>query len=283
MVGPLSNRFRKLDRSVMRIGELAMRRVAPTLIQDVPLRSPRGHSLPARLHTPKGRGPWPGVLLVPGGLDGAASLESPRCVLPAQRLARAGFAACVFTPSGREGSLGPADCNGPLHQEEAGAALEALMGLPQVRSGPVSILSLSFGLVMALGALRRRSELSERVGVLIDWEGPGSRRWFEAARIGSDPEDHEFWEPREGVRLVEGLSVPYHRFQSRWDHVHGADTGIGWEMVQAAVRGGCPGVSLNGHGPPLPSRDAVVWAPGLRSRQGPLLLQWLIQASEDGA
>ena len=282
MAGPFSSRIRKLDRSLMRVGELAMRRLAPTRIHAIGLRSPEGHSLPARLHTPQGSGPWPGVLLVPGGLDGARSLESPRCVLPAQRLARAGFSVGVFTPSGREGCSGSADCNGPLHQEECGAALQALVKHPLVRSGPVSILTLSFGLVMALGALRRRSDLSGSVGLLVDWEGPGSRRWFEAARIGWDPGDDAFWEPREGIRLVEGLSVPYHRFQSCWDHVHGPDTEIGWEMVQAAARAATATVSLNGHAPPPASREAVVWGPELRSRQGAVLLQWLIQAAQDG-
>lgn len=281
MLLPLPRRLLKLDRVLLRIRELSQRQVEPTAVHPAPLRSPLGHALHGRLHTPPGDGSWPGVLLVPGGLDGADSLESPQCVLPAQRLARAGFATFVFTPSGREGSPGPADCNGPVHQAECAVALQALVDHPRVRPGPVAILSLSFGLVMALGALRDRSELAARVGVLIDWEGPGHRRWFEAAGIGSDPDDHTFWEAREGVRLIEGLTVPYRRFQSRWDHVHGPDTEIGWEMVQAAIRLGCPAVSLNDHPLPLPVLEQVRWGPGLRSRQGAILLQWLIHAVWD--
>ncbi len=269
-------KLRRLDRGMMRLRERAWGRLRATRRRALALESPQGHPLACRLHLPPGNGPWPGVLVVPGGLDGAASVESPSCVLPAQRLARAGLVAAVFSPSGREGQGGPADCNGPLHQAECAQALAALLACPEVADRPVGVLSLSFGLVMALGALRDRPELSRRVGLLVDWEGPGSRRWFAATPIGSPADDDAFWEPREGVRLVHGLRVPYRRFQSAWDHVHGPDTGIGWEMAEAAVAGGCPSVHLNEHGLPLPDPAAVRWGPALRSQQGAVLLQWLI-------
>lgn len=281
MAWPPLRSVRRLDRLVLRFREQAARRLWPTPARGVALQPAEGRTLPARLHLPVHPGPHPAVLLVPGGLDGARSTESPSCVLPAQRLARAGIAAMVFTPSGREGSPGAEDANGPVHQTECAAALSALLAQPQVDPARVAVLSLSFGLVMALGALAGRADLEARVRLLVDWEGPGSRRWFAATTIGAEPDDDGFWHPREGVRLVRELSVPYRRFQSRWDHVHGPDTGIGWEMAHAAQAAGCPSVRLNQHRAPLPAQDRVVWGPGLRSRQGAILLRWLLEGVGD--
>ena len=282
MPWPLPRQLRKADRLWLRFREQVARRLGPTSSRTLRLQSPAGHELPARLHLPSGPGPWPGVLLVPGVFNGAATTESPQCVLPAQRLARAGFAVLVFTPSGREDAAGPPDCNGPLHQAECGEALAALLAAPEVAPGGVQVLTLSFGLVMALGALRARPELAAKVRWLHDWEGPGHRRWFAAARIGAEPSDDAFWEPREGVRLIRDLAVRYRRFQSRWDHVHGPDPSIGREMAEAGWSAGLPAVFLNEHQAPLPGPEGVTWGPGLRSRQGVILLQWLIHGREDG-
>jgi hypothetical protein len=134
---------------------------------------------------------------------------------------------------------------------------------------------------MALGALRKRHTHQPPVRLLLDWEGPGSRRWFVATTIGSDPNDEAFWAHREGVDLVRGLSVPYRRFQSRWDHVHGPNPEIGWEMAQAAEAVGQSPTWLNGHSAPFPPFEQVRWGSGLRSRQGAVLLQWLIEATLD--
>ena len=65
---PIPRRLRKLDRALLRIRELGQRQLEPTAVHPAPLRSPLGHGLHGRLHTPPGEGPWPGVLLVPGGL-----------------------------------------------------------------------------------------------------------------------------------------------------------------------------------------------------------------------
>ena len=217
----------------------------PCSVRNLPLWSPEGHQLPARLHCPAGDGPHPGVLLVPGGLEGARSVEAGSSVITAQLLARRGVATLVFTPSGREGAPGPNDRNGPLHQAECGGALALLFASPEVDADRCVVLSLSFGVVMALGALVARPDLGERVREAIDWEGPGSRRWFEGVKIGEPSDNEDFWGPREAVTMAPSLPCAYRRVQSAHDHVHGHCPEIGVELARAAWGGRAPRVLFN--------------------------------------
>lgn len=267
---------RALDRRAQRLRCAVARSVRPTRVIEVELRSPAGHALPCRLHTPRGRGPWRGVLLVPGGLDGARSTEADTAVVPAAYLARRGLAVLTFTPSGREGAPGHNDRNGPLHQDECAAALTALLARPEVADAVV--LSLSFGVVLAAGALTRHPALAERVVELIDWEGPGSRRWFEGVKIGEDSSNDAFWGPREAVAMAPALRCPYRRFQSTWDHVHGPNTEIGAEMARAAHSGASPRARLMDREGPFDDVGEVVWGPPTVSAQAALLSRWIREA-----
>ncbi len=211
------------------------------------------------------------MLLLPGGMDGMGSLESLSCVLTAPLLARHGLATLIYSPSGREGAPGPEDHNGPLHQDQAAAALRLLLQRPEVDAGRVLVATVSFGLVLGLGALVRHPELAGRVRALVDWEGPGHRRWFEAVGIGAPQGDDAFWVPREGVRMAPRLACPYWRMQSRWDHVHGPDAEIGREMVRAALAGTCPEVRFNG----VVGREDAPLVDARRSRQQRILVEWI--------
>lgn len=261
---------RALERRALPALELGARAWEPSLSRSLPLRSPAGHSLPCHLHTPTRPGPWSAVLLLPGGLDGLSGVEGAGAVLSAQALARAGLAALVFSPSGREDAPGREDFNGALHQAEAAAALALLLSHPEVRG--VMVLSLSFGGVMAAGALGAHPELAAGVREWIDWEGPPSRGWFPRGFFGA-PTGEDFWREREAVHLISGLQCPYRRLQSSWDHVHGPRTGLGLEMVDAALRGGAPRVRLNDQ--ELPISGAPDWAPPSTWAQRRLLLRWL--------
>ena len=261
-----------MDRRARRLVEPLARRVAPTRVRALKLQSPAGYALPCRLHLPPDEGPWPGVLLIAGGLDGAKKAESAEIVVSAQRLARAGFAAMVFSPSGRDDAPGVEDKNGPLHQEEGAEALRLLLSLPEVRA--VSVLSISYGLVLAMGALTRHPELAERVQGLMDWEGPGSRRWFLPVGFAPGPGDEVFWRDREAAVMAPRLRCPYHRVQSRWDHVHGPQTGLALEMLRAASGGDCPQIRLNG-APWLAGRER--WASAAELLQREAMVRWLAQ------
>jgi len=201
------------------------------------------------MHLPAGPPPWDAVLLCPGGLDGVRGVEGWSPVLTAPRLAREGLAAVAWSPSGRDGAPGEEDRNGPTAQEETAAALRLTLAHPRVRR--VVVFSISFGVVLAVGALTRHPELAQRVAGLLDWEGPPSRRWFHVRRLAMWTHDEAWWEPREAVRHLGRLACPYHRYQSVWDHVHGPDNGLGLEAARAAAAGTCPEVRLNGAPPPF--------------------------------
>jgi hypothetical protein len=226
---------------------MAARKANKTRLISVELKSPTGHTLPCRLHVPHEGGPFPGVLMLPGGLAGANALEGPTSVITPQCFARNGFAAMSVTPSGREGALGLENWNGPEHQQEVLSALRVLANHPLVDASNIIIVSISFGLVLALGALSYAPDHAEQVRGVIDWEGPGHRRWFAGLEKNGFLSDPQFWEHREGVELVKALKCPYYRLQSSHDHVHGDNPEIGLEMVRAATHAGVPVVAFNGN------------------------------------
>lgn len=262
------------ERWARRVEELAARAAARCVAAPVDLRSPLGHALPARLHHPRGDGPFPGVLLCSGGVDGIQGGEGLSPVLTAPRLAREGFAALAFGVSGREGVPGPEDRNGPLHQEEAAAALAMLLAHPRVDPSRVVVVSISFGLVQAAGALVRHPELAARVRRFVDWEGPPSRRWFHVRRLQFWTQDEAWWADREAVQLLPRVACPYWRYQSRWDHVHGPVADLGREAALAASTGVSPEVRLNGQGFPF---DAPGGPVSLRA-QSDELVGWVRDA-----
>lgn len=261
------------ERFSRRAEEWVARRRDPRPTEALAVHSPLGHALPCRLHLPRGPSPWPTVVLAPGGLDGVRGVEGYSPVLTASRLAREGFAAVAWSPSGRDGAPGVEDRNGPVAQEELAAVLRAT--LADRRVGPVAVLSISFGVVLAVGALVRWPDLADRVRILIDWEGPPSRRWFHVRRLAYWTQDEAWWAPREAARHVGALRCPYWRFQSAWDHVHGADNGLGLEIARAAATGSCPEVRLNGAPPPF--SDAPP-GPVLLRAQATTMIRWLREA-----
>lgn len=264
--------LRALDRRARRLREPLARAALPTLSRAVPL-TVDGLRLPARLHTPTSPPPWPGVLLVPGGLDGHTLFEGAEAVLSAPRLARHGFAALCFSPSGRDGAPGEEDRNGPTHQAQCAAALRLLEAQPEVDR--VAVLSVSFGAVMVAGALADDPTLAARVRVWMDWEGPGSRRWFKPVGFVEPFDDEGFWGPREAARRMPAVACPYHRIQSAWDHVWGPERAIGWEMVTAVAGGACPDVRLNGQRGPFDDMARFRWPSAMELRQARWMLRWL--------
>ncbi len=266
---PLSRTAERLRR---RAQEAVARLRDPRPTEPLLVRSPLGHAIPCRVHLPAGPPPWPTVVLAPGGLDGARGVEGYSPVLTAPRLAREGFAAVAWSPAGRDGAPGPEDRNGLVAQEEFANVLREVLADP--RFSPVAVVSISFGVAIATGALARWPDLADRVRIYVDWEGPPSRRWFQARRLAWWTNDDAWWEPREAARHVGRLRCPYHRFQSAWDHVHGADNGLGLEMARAAAAGTCPEVRLNGA-----EVEAAVLGPVPLRAQAALMVGWLRDAT----
>ncbi len=217
--------------------------------------------------------PLPGLVLVPGGL-GAGSRQK------AQHLAQQGFLVIIFDPDGRGRSSGKEDQDGTVHQDGLAAVINAVKNLPGMDPKRMGIVSFSYGITMASGALARYPDLPVRF--LIDWEGPANR-WDTTVGCGTNQNkrlpacsDDLAWAQREAVTFVPSLNVPYQRIQSAHDHVQ-PDLSHAIDLVNAAVDGKVPWVRLNNLEPGLkfdPSKPPAMLPDTIDSQLEPLIAQY---------
>lgn len=193
-----------------------------------------------------GTGPWPTLLLVPGG---TGTIQAGA----AQRLAREGFLVVVFDPDGRGRSQGSEDYNGFVGQDGLAAVARAAATLPEVDTDRFGIVSYSYGVTMATGALARHSDLP--VDFYIDWEGPVSRFYTTVGCTGTKGNiqwqpcsNDAWWAEREALTFIGQIRLPYQRIQSQKDHVQ-PENRHAIEIVNAAVAAGLPWVRLNDNPP----------------------------------
>ena len=182
-----------------------------------------GARLYVRVIQPQGwdRGALPALVAIPGGTgDSSDFLDPPDRV---QGIADGGFAVIVFDPDGRGRSEGEEDQNGYTHQDGLAEIVRFVATLPEVDETQIGIVSWSYGVTMATGALARHPDLPVRF--LIDWEGPANRD--DTGGCGDDAvghlqghpcDDEEFWREREASIFALDLRVPYQRLQSAKDH-----------------------------------------------------------------
>jgi hypothetical protein len=194
----------------------------PPPIQEAFVTNPTsGVSLFVQVFRPQaGSGPWPALVLVPGGRGaGSQSFRPPE----AQQYADLGFLVVAFDPDGRGRSSGTEDDDGFVHQDGLKAVIEYASGLPQ-SDGQVVLASFSYGVTMATGALARYPELP--VVFFIDWEGPANRD--DTGGCDADHTGHlqdagcgneAFWSEREAATFIKEITVPYQRLQTLRDHV----------------------------------------------------------------
>ncbi|MBN1256035.1 MAG: hypothetical protein JXA50_12230 [Deltaproteobacteria bacterium] len=202
---------------------------------------------------PNNPGKSPAVVLVPGGINSSRGFLDPPKAL---RLADAGFVVVLFDPDGRGKSTGKEDFGGYIHQDGLAAVVRFTAGLPYVDAQKIGLVTYSYGITMASGALARYSDLPIRF--LIDWEGPANRVYTtsgcketggERGKTGWNPcSDSAYWSEREAVNFIGKILVPYQRIQSERDHVQPTNTHA-VEMINAAVNGGVPWVRLNYYPP----------------------------------
>ncbi|MCC7076238.1 MAG: hypothetical protein IT198_03855 [Acidimicrobiia bacterium] len=194
--------------------------------------------------------PVPAVVLVPGGsADGSTFLDAGSS-LPARFLADSGYVAVVFDPDGRGASGGSEDYDGSVHQDGLSEIVRWIATYPGVDPGRVGLVSRSYGVTMATGAITRHPEAG--ASFLIDWEGPVDRNdtgGCDAAHTGhlagvADCSDETFWSEREAATFAAGIDVPYVRLQSRTDHAQ-PDSDSALMMVNTVLGAGSPQVQLN--------------------------------------
>ncbi len=185
----------------------------------------------------------PTLVLVPGGVG----ISEPR---KAQALATEGLLVIIFDPEGRGHSEGKEDYNGFIGQDGLAAVIEAATALPGLDADRYGLVSFSYGVTMAVGALARHPDLP--IDFYIDWEGPVNRM-YTTTGCGSQAlehiqwescEDDAWWAEREAMNFIADVQVPYQRIQSQNDHVQ-RDNAHAIDIVNAAVAGGVPWTRLN--------------------------------------
>jgi len=194
----------------------------------------------------------PTIVLVPGGVG---TVEPER----AQKLSDLGFTVILFDPDGRGHSKGAEDFGGHIQQDGLASVVKAITVLPEVDPARIGIVSLSYGVTIATGALARYPDLP--VKFLIDWEGPADR-YDTTEDCGPMPRiqwpscsDDAAWSQREALTFIAQVRVAYQRLQSEKDHVQ-PDNTHAINMINAAIQGGVPWVRLN-ENPPNQTYDTA--------------------------
>jgi pimeloyl-ACP methyl ester carboxylesterase len=204
-----------------------------------------GSRLFVRVAYPRGWNgePLPALALLPGG----TGKSDPQ---KAARLSAQGFLVVIFDPDGRGRSEGTEDYNGFIGQDGLAAVINAAASLPGLDAERFGLVSYSYGVTLATGALARHPDLP--IDFYIDWEGPVDRTYttVNCGRNRADGiqwhpcEDDAWWSEREAMNFIAQMRVPYQRIQSQKDHVQ-ATNNHAIDIVNAAVAAGLPWVRLN--------------------------------------
>jgi hypothetical protein len=228
-----------------------------TALLSIP--SLNGNQIGVRITKPEGGGPFPALIGVAGG-DQSYAYKTDI----ASELQEMGIVAVDFAPQGRAGSKGEDNFHGPVHQDDLKALVDFVADQAFVQPDNIGMLTYSYGIVMATGALSRYPDMP--VAFLIDWEGPASpgrdlmrglengeawasdlilyfsakpemsREEMEAFVIhGGVISDEAYWVDRDAARFAEDLPCPYLRVQFDVDHVQGTYKYHMMEIINAAT------------------------------------------------
>lgn len=166
-------------------------------------------------------GAMPTLVLIPGGTGDSRAFTDERNT--GQLMGDEGYTVVVFDAGGRGRSRGEEDQCGYTHQDGLAAVIRFAATLPEVDPERIALISYSFGVTMAAGALARHQDLP--VLFCVDWEGPANRNdtgGCDEARTGHVKgrpcDDEDFWREREASTFALEMRVPYQRLQSAKDH-----------------------------------------------------------------
>ncbi len=205
-----------------------------------------GVELYVHITYPTGEGPFPALVVVPGGIGAGNKFRLPGAM--AEALADAGIVAVTFDPDGRGQSGGEEDYNGHAQQDGLAAVIEFATALVKIDPQRIGLASFSYGITMASGTLARYPELP--IMFLMDWEGPADRfdttvECSNGTRIDFNPcDDDAYWAQREALTFISNVRVAYQRLQSEKDHVQ-PDVSHAINMINNAVNGEAPWARLN--------------------------------------
>ncbi len=228
-----------------------------TALLSIP--SLNGNQIAIRIRKPAGDGPFPALIGIAGG-DGQYAFRSDLST----DLLNMGIAIIDFAPQGRGESEGEDNHHGYTHQDDLKALVDFVQELPLVQKTNIGLLSYSFGVVLATGALARHPDMP--IAFLIDWEGPSSpgkdvqrglsnhEAWLdeflrflnnglipgqeELANIrlhGGSIFDDAYWHERDAARFAADMPCPYLRVQFDIDHVQGTSKQHMMNIINAAT------------------------------------------------
>jgi len=214
-----------------------------------------------RIVKPDGEGPFPVLIGIAGG-DGVYAFNQFEF---SDRLRELGIVTVDFAPQGRGNSEGEDNFHGYVHQDDLKAVVDFVSGLPFVKGDHIGVISFSYGVALAAGALSRYPDMP--VAFLIDWEGPSNpgrdlQRGIEnnetwaintLARLsggekitaedywnlrihGGAISDEKYWAERDAAHFARGLPCPYLRVQFDRDHVQGTSKSAMMEIINAATK-----------------------------------------------
>jgi hypothetical protein len=223
------------------------------------IHSLNGNKIAIRIKKPEGDGPFPVLIGIAGG-DGMYAFQSE---LPTSLLEK-GIMTVDFAPQGRGESEGDDNHHGFVHQDDLKAIVDFVSGLDLVQKDNIGILSYSYGVVLATGALARYPEMP--VAFLIDWEGPScpgkdlqrglenDEAWaYDTIRFlnnGREPApeelphllihggsifDEAYWAERDASCFSADLPCPYLRVQFDQDHAQGSSKTHMIAIINAAT------------------------------------------------
>jgi len=195
-----------------------------TVYDEVWIHNPTsGVDLFTHVHKPADAGPdkrYPAFVFVPGGSGAGQHYH-----FEAEQKAAEGFVVVHFDPDGRGSSTNGGtytveDYCGYLQQDGLHAVLEYVAALPEVDYNNIGVLSGSYGITMASGALARYQD-DPPVRYLIDNEGPADRNDTASVNGGHvpvDPSNNAFWAEREAATFMPDVLARYVRIQTEVDH-----------------------------------------------------------------
>lgn len=228
-----------------------------TALLSIP--SLNGNQIAVRIQKPSGDGPFPTLIGVAGG-DGQYAFRSGLST----DLLNMDTILVDFAPQGRGESEGEDNYHGYVHQDDLKTLVDFVQTLPMVQRKNIGLLSYSYGVVLATGALARYPDMP--VAFLIDWEGPscpgkdmqrGLERdelwvhevitFLNNGRALSQEEllgfrlhgglifDDVYWAERDASRFAADLPCPYLRVQFDTDHVQGTFKNHMINIINAAT------------------------------------------------
>ncbi len=221
-----------------------------TLEEELWLTLNKGNRLYCHIHRPKGNNKWPGIVLVPGGLnDGVIFDRWFSLNLRAKDIASQGYAVIHFDPEGRGKSDGKEDFGGNVHQNDLHTVLKYFSSLHYVDANNIGVISFSLGITMATGALAKEPYAPE-VKYLFDWEGPSNKyeitmndkvEFFKDYPTSNDT----FWSLRQACNYIGRIRCGYFRFQCQRDHVQGNYKQHALNLINGALKGKAKWVKCN--------------------------------------